>query len=275
MNMQGKVAIITGSSMGIGKAIAHELGAAGARIVLNGRTASRLETTRAALAAAGIEAIAVAGDVSTWEGSQALVAETLARFGQIDILINNAGASTRGSVEALDPAVFRKVLEVNILGTIYPTKAALPHLRAQGGSVILVSSLAGLHGLPFNAVYSSSKMALTALAQSLRVEEPDLHVGIAYVGFTENDPQKEIFDADGRRIYLEARQGVRKQTPAQVAAIIHRMIRRRQRQRVLSVPGRFLAVVNRFFPRLIAFIYARNRATIKANSEGAARPVTP
>jgi len=259
--------------MGIGKAIARDLGSAGARIVLNGRTLSRLESTRDELRAEGIEAIAVASDVSSWEGAQALAEAALAHYGQIDILINNAGASTRGSIEATAPEVFQNLLNVNVLGTIFPTKAALPHLRARRGSVILISSLAGIHGLPFNAIYSSTKMALTALSQSLRVEEPDLHVGIAYVGFTENDPKKEIFDADGQRIYLEKREGIRKQSPEQVAAIIRRMIERRQKSRVLSVPGHFLALFNRIAPGLVSFLYTRNRASIKANSEGAPRYV--
>ena len=118
-------------------------------------------------------------------------------------------------------------------------------------------------------------MALTAVSESLRneVRKDGVHVGIAYVGFTENDPEKIIYDADGQLIYLEERKGMKKQSPQQVAAIIRKMILRRQAKKVLSPAGKFLYIANRLFPSLISRIFYSRIDTIKANSEGKPRYV--
>ncbi|MCB0851831.1 MAG: SDR family NAD(P)-dependent oxidoreductase, partial [Bacteroidetes bacterium] len=195
--LSGKVAIITGSSMGIGKAIAWEFAKQGASIVLNARNPEKLSKALAEFEEKNIPAIAVAGDVSNWEDVEKMTQATIEAFGQIDILINNAGVATRGSVENMSHDVFRKVLDVNVLGSVFPAKSALPYLKQTRGSVVFVSSIASFHGLPFNSVYCASKDALKAFSESFRLEtERDgIHTGIAFVGFTENDPNKIIMDS--------------------------------------------------------------------------------
>ncbi|MGB0840362.1 MAG: SDR family oxidoreductase, partial [Chitinophagales bacterium] len=197
--MKGKVVIITGSSIGIGRKMAVLMGQKGAKIVLNARNAKRLETTRKALANQGLEVFAVVGDVSKEEDCEQLIKATIAHYGKLDVLVNNAGIAAEGTVEGASPSVFKKVMDVNYLGSVYPTHYALPHLRASKGNVLFISSAAGIHGIPNFAMYSASKMALTALAESLKIElhGTGVHVGIAYVGFTENDSQKTIYDAQG------------------------------------------------------------------------------
>ncbi|MEO0473984.1 MAG: SDR family NAD(P)-dependent oxidoreductase [Bacteroidota bacterium] len=239
------------------------------------QNSSSITATAKEMTEAGYEVLSVAGDVSKWEDNERMLAETIAHFGRLDILVNNAGASTRGSVEKMAPEVFQNMTNVNILGSVFPTKVALSHLKQNKGSVIFIGSLAGLHGLPYNSIYSATKMALTAVSESLRneVKSDGIHVGIAYVGFTENDPEKIIYDADGKLIYLEERKGLKKQTPQQVAVTIRNMILKRKKKAVLSPAGKFLYFANRLFPGLIDRIFYSRIDTIKANSEGKPRYV--
>ena len=268
--LSGKVAIITGSSMGIGKAIAWEFAKQGASIVLNARNPEKLSKALAEFEEKNIPAIAVAGDVSNWEDVEKMTQATIEAFGQIDILINNAGVATRGSVENMSHDVFRKVLDVNLLGSVFPAKSALPYLKQTRGSVVFVSSIASFHGLPFNSVYCASKDALKAFSESFRLEtERDgIHTGIAFVGFTENDPNKIIMDSDGKLIYLEERKGIRKQSPQQVAQIIYRMVKNRRKRVTLSLAGKALRIVEWLAPGIINLVYRKNYDQIQANSTG-------
>lgn len=268
--LEGKVAIVTGSRMGIGKAIAISLASQGASVVLNARSKSQLEVTATELRALGYPITTSAGDISKWEDAEALVQTAIDTWGRLDILVNNAGAATRGSIEAMSPDVFRSITDTNILGSIFPTKAALPWIKQSKGSVVFISSIASFHGLPYNSVYSASKKALTAFCESLRLETAGqgVHVGIAYVGFTENDPKKIIMDADGKLIYLEDRKGIKKQTPEQVAAIVSNMIHKRQKRTTLSLMGKGLRIVKWLAPGLVHWFFSLNIEKIKANSTG-------
>ncbi len=257
---QNKVAIITGSSLGIGKALAFEMAKRGARIVLNARNPKRLENALKSMQEAGFEAIAVAGDVSKMEDCQKLIDKSVEVFGKIDFLVNNAGISMEGTVEELDAEVFKKVMNVNYLGCVYPTKAALPHLRKTKGSLIFAGSLAGMRGLPKYSVYSSSKMALTALAQSLKIEldGSGVHVGIAYIGFTQNDPEKTIFDKDGKIIAQPKRDFIKTEPPENVALRIIDMIENRTFKQYFTPLGKLNAFMNRFFPFIVESVLKRN-----------------
>jgi NAD(P)-dependent dehydrogenase (short-subunit alcohol dehydrogenase family) len=257
---QNKVIIITGSSMGIGKVMALEFLQQGARVVLNARSTERLQKTYEELSAAGYPVIAVAGDVADMADCKRMVTETIKAFGRIDVLINNAGISMEGEVADLSPDVFRKVMEINYLGSVYPTQAALPELKKTKGSVIFMSSAAGVRGLPGYSVYSSSKMALTALAESMKIElhPTDVHVGIAYVGFTQNDPEKTIYNADGKIIAQPVRNFIKAEPPVNVARRVSRMISRRQFKVVFTALGKLNALVNRWAPSLGEWILRRN-----------------
>ena len=258
--MKNKVIIITGSSIGIGRKMAELLVAQGAKVVLNARNENRLLKVAKEFEKEGHQVLAVAGDVSKSEDCKRIVEETIKQFGQLDGLINNAGISTEGEVGELDENIFRKIMEVNYLGSVYPTQAALPFLRKTKGSVIFVSSVAGIRGIPGYAVYSSSKMALTALAESLKIEEKQsgVHVGIAYVGFTENDAQKTIYDSNGKIIPQPARPGMKAEPVEVVAGRIIKMIERRQFKNVFTLLGKLNHFVNRLFPSLGDFILSRN-----------------
>jgi len=260
-DLSGRVALVTGSSRGIGRETALALAARGARVVLNGRDEARLERTRAELAAAGLEVAAVAGDVACLPECERLLKAAGECWNRLDILVNNAGVSARGRFAATRPEVFSRVVATNLLGPLYLTRLALPRLQESGGSVVFVSSLAGLHGIPGGAIYSTSKMALTALAQALRAELRGVHVGILYVGFTRNDPGKLFFRPDGSLGPLERRYRY-SLTQEQVAEAVVGMVLRRRRSRVLTGLGQAICLLGRLSPRLLeALVGAVGRKT--------------
>jgi len=237
------------------------------RIVLNARNAKRLEQTRVDMEEAGHQVIAISGDVSNPEDCKALVDQTITQFGRIDYLINNAGISTEGSVQELSSDVFKKVMDVNYLGSVYPTQAAIPHLKKSSGSVVFVSSVAGIRGLPNYAVYSSSKMALTALAESLKIElaNDGVHIGIAYVGFTRNDPQKTIYDADGNIVPQPKREFIKPEEPEVVARRIIKMIENRTFKKVFTPLGKLNSLLNRLAPGVVHTVLKNNYQKQQSN----------
>ena len=263
--MRGKVAIITGSSMGIGKATAEVLAERGAKVVINGRTESRLLSTREELTNLGHEVLAVTADISTTEGAKKLIDQTIRKFGRIDILVNNAGMSSRGYFDELAPEVFEEIMQINFLGCMYPTRFAEPHIANARGSIVFISSVAGIRGLPETSIYCASKMALTSMAESLRVElsEKQIHVGIVYVGITENDPGKKVINKDGTYLLLKDRTQRKTQSPQQVALAIVKMIEKRQFKKILTFLGKMNALANVLFPRLVDRILIRSKEKIR------------
>lgn len=259
-----KVVIITGSGSGIGKATAQAMGQQGARVVINGRTQEKLANAEQALRAEGIEVFAVAADVATVAGAQQLVDATLKEYGKIDVLINNAGMSSRGYFDTLSPVVMEDLLRINVLGSLYPTRAAVSALKETQGSVVFISSVAGIRGLPETSLYCASKMALTSIAESLRVElwEDQIHVGIVYVGITRNDPGKQVIDADGSRITLQQRDQRRAQTPAAVAKSILSLVKKRRFKTTLTTLGKINRWANVLFPRLVDVFLVRSKERI-------------
>jgi len=252
INFTGKVAIITGSSMGIGKAIAFLLAKQGIKIVLNGRDEEKLLNVKAEMLRKAYDAIAVKADVSLPEDCEKIVKETINTFGQIDILINNAGVSMRGNFETLDNSVFKKVYDTNIMGAIFPTKYALPYIKKSKGSIVFISSVAGIRGLPGISAYCSAKMAISALAESLKLElhGSGVHVGIVHVGFTQNEADKKTIDASGKMIPIAERSNKKAQTTEEVAKVIFRNIRRRRFKTVVSFLGKMNLITNKIIPRL-------------------------
>ncbi len=254
-----KVVIITGARQGIGKTLCTMLAAKGSRLTINSRNAEKLAELNKSLITDGCDAIDVPGDISDEEVCKNIIDQTIKKFGKIDILINNAGIAGAGTVEEANSVVFRKQIEVNLMGSYYMTKHALPHIKSTHGSVLFVSSLAGLFGLPAYSGYSASKMALTALAQSLKAElhGQNVHIGVAYVGFTENDPAKEQYNSRGELAPLPERK-VRRVSSERTASLIIRQIRRRKFISVHSFLGKTERLVSKFFPSLIEMILRKS-----------------
>lgn len=251
-----KVVIITGSSMGIGKKLALEIGNKGGKIVLNARNKERLAAIESELNNAGIETISFAGDISKNEDCVALYNYTISKFKRVDILINNAGIASIGSIEEIHPDVFKNVVDVNLLGSVYMSKAVLPEIKKNKGSILFIGSIAGIHGLPDYSSYSCSKMALTALAESLKIElhNTGVHVGLAYLGFTENDPKKTFLDPNGSLISLPSRSQVKQEPVEKVVRRIIKMIEKRKFKSTFSFLGKVNNLVNRINPNIVHHI---------------------
>lgn len=257
-----KVFLVTGSSRGIGRKLAGQLLAAGALVWLNGRDAVRLELVRAELDAAFPGRVqALAGDVSEFEFCRSLAGNVQAVWGRLDGLVNNAGASMRGAFSQLSAVTVESIVRSNIQGSVYPTLACQNLLLASRGSVLFVSSLAGLRGFPGVSIYSAAKMALTALAQSVRAEwrGSGVHIGLVYLSFTENDPDKEILTADGRRIRHSRKAAM---TQDQAAAALVSALRKRRKTVILTAAGKFLAVIQAWFPALADFVLGRSGGSL-------------
>jgi NAD(P)-dependent dehydrogenase (short-subunit alcohol dehydrogenase family) len=250
--LAGKVALITGSESGIGRATARAFCQQGAAVVLNGRQPERLESTRQALAAEGYRVAACVADVTDYAACEQLVAVAIREFGRLDILVANASISMRAYFLEMTPDVFRQVLDSNVYGAVFPLKAALPHLIRSRGSVTFISSISALNGMPSGSAYCAGKAALTNLAHTLRLELADtgVHFGVVHIGFTQNDPEKRVLDAAGQPVPIAHRPPRWQKSQAQVAAIILRHVRRRRQRTVISALGLLILVVHSVLPRL-------------------------
>lgn len=252
----GKVVVISGSSRGIGKVTALRFLKEGAKVVLNGRSVESLNETEMEFRQPGFDLLAIAGDVNDPEFCNVLIQRTVSHFGRLDILVNNAGGGFRGGLDETTPLVFREVIDSNLMSAVYCTLAALPEIKKSKGSIVFVSSLAGIRGLPKNGPYCVAKMGLTAFAETLRLElyNTGVHIGILYVGFTEYDAKKRVTNADGTLVPISRRSH---HTREQVASIILNAIRKRRGLVYLTLPGKLLVFLNRFFPRLLEWILVR------------------
>jgi NADP-dependent 3-hydroxy acid dehydrogenase YdfG len=170
-SLEQRVALVTGASSGIGAATALSLAGAGARVALAARRTERLHALVERVRHAGGEAIAIQADVAKQASAEQMVATTVERFGKLDILVNNAGIMPLADFASSDPEDWRRMIDVNLLGLLYTTRAALPHLkRAGGGHVVNVSSIAGRIGFPTGAVYSATKFGVVGFSDALRRE---------------------------------------------------------------------------------------------------------
>ncbi|MGH1433027.1 MAG: SDR family oxidoreductase [Lewinella sp.] len=257
--LAGKVAIVTGSSMGIGKAVAIALANKQVKVVLNGRNLEKLTRTTNELQAQGLEVFPIQGDVGIYEDCERLIAQTVAQYGALDILVNNAGLAMTGSIADAPADAFQKVFHTNILGVLYPTKAAIPHLKATKGSVVFSGSIAGFMGIPNYSAYSASKMSLTALVQSLKIElaGTGVHVGINYIGFAENDPTKTYLNEQGEVVTMPVRDQFKKMPVEEVAQYFVSGIEKRKYKQTLSLLGKLTGIMPRFFPRIFEWAMIR------------------
>ena len=169
-NLQGKVALVTGASKGIGAGIARELAARGAAVAVNYSTSkSEAQKLAAEINAAGGRAIAVQGNVADPAAIAPFVQKVAGELGPIDILVNNAGIYSPAPVEAITPEHFHKQFDTNVLGLLLTTQAALQHFSTNGGSIVNISSVV-VDGAPGLSVYSATKGAVDAITASLAKE---------------------------------------------------------------------------------------------------------
>ena len=169
--LTGKVAIVTGASKGIGASIAEHLGQEGASVVVNyASSKSGADAVVKRITDAGGKAIAVGGSVAKQDEVDKLIAETVKAYGKIDVLVNNAGVYEFGSLDAITAEHFHKQFDINVLGLLLTTQAAVKEFNPEGGSIINISSVVGKSAQPNGAVYSATKGAVDAITLSLARE---------------------------------------------------------------------------------------------------------
>jgi NAD(P)-dependent dehydrogenase (short-subunit alcohol dehydrogenase family) len=173
LRVDGKVAVITGASRGIGEAIARTLASAGAAVALSARKIEPLTEVAAAIGRDGGEALAIAAHAGKAEEVSKLVAGTIDRFGKIDVLVNNAATNPYfGPLLDIEDAAWEKTFEVNLKGYFFATREVARHLQARGapGSIVNIASIAGLRGAPMQGVYGMTKAAIISMTETLAIE---------------------------------------------------------------------------------------------------------
>src|SRR5687768_15908987 len=197
--MKNKVIVITGGSSGIGKALASEFGRKGSKILITGRNNEELIKTVKELQQQGVTVTGFQADVSLEDDNRRMAEEAIRLYGRIDVLINNAGISMRATFEEVDLDVVKQVMDINFYGVLYATKACLPEIKKNKGSIIGISSVAGFRGLPGRTGYSASKFALNGFLEVLRTEllYSGVHVLTACPGFTSSNIRKKSLTKDG------------------------------------------------------------------------------
>jgi short-subunit dehydrogenase len=249
--MEGKVVVITGASSGIGRALAIEFASRKARLALAARTPDRLNEIKTLFPDADI--LTVQTDVSREEDCNFLIKQTIEKYGEIDIMINNAGISMRALFGETDVAVLKRLMDVNFWGAVYCTKYALPYLLKARGSLVGVSSIAGYKGLPGRVGYSASKFALQGFLEVLRIEnrKKGLHVLIACPGFTASNIRMAALTGDGHQQGETPRNENKMMTSEMVAKKIIRAIEQRKHRLILTSQGKMTVLLNKFFPRFM------------------------
>ncbi len=242
MDFKDNVVIITGASSGIGEAMAYELANRGARLALVARNAENLQTVADACEQRGAQTIMIAADVTDETACEAMVEQVVATYGRIDTLINNAGLTMWSRLDELDSLeTFKKVIDVNLMGSVYPTYYALPYLKASKGRIVAMASIAGRTGIPTRTGYSASKHAVVGFFESLRIELEDdgVTVTIAFPDFVNSGFHIRALGPDGVPLGHNPLQTDKIMTSEICAEGVLDAVAARKRELIMSRRGRF------------------------------------
>jgi uncharacterized protein len=259
-----KVVLVTGGSSGLGRIIAEAYVAAGCQVAIAALEPEGVAKAAAEMRRPGCDVLGVATDITRQEGVDHLFQETLARFGRLDVLVNNAGRTMRGWAAETTPEQFRDLFELNFFGAVRCTRAAVPHLLRQRGHLVNIGSLAAKTASRWVAAYPATKFALAAYSQQLRLElgPRGLHVLLVCPGpvarrDTRLYPLEGIEDLPHRARFPGAGARTRPINPQKLAAGILQACQRRSPELVMPARARLLFALSQLFPRLGDWILVR------------------
>lgn len=266
MEMDGKVVVVTGASMGIGEAIAKVFADEGASVVLLSRDAGRAEAARSRIGRPE-RTLASACDVRNPEDVDRALALTLQRFGRVDVWVNNAGVGIRDTVADMEAPVVRELFETNFFGVIACMQTVVPAMRRQGGGAIInISSVAGHIPVPFMAIYSASKFAVNALGKGARRELKRDNINVLTVcpGYVSTDFGAHVVASRQGNVRP---QGVRGITEERVARAAYRGYRKNKREVV--VPWTMSPVIKLYqlFPGVVEWGMGRAMGNSRAGKQ--------
>jgi len=255
-----KTIVITGAAGGLGAAFARRFGQAGGRIAMLDLKPEEVVRVAEELRAEGIDALPLVCDVSDPESVVTAMEAVMNHFGGVDVLINNAGITSRAAFAQTQLKVFHTVMGVNFFGALYCTRACLASLVRRKGVVIVISSLAGFTPLLGRTAYAASKHALHGLFDSLRSELRGTGVGVLVVcpGFTATGIATAALDGDGSITRHPQSTAGRPATPAEVAEAVYQAAIRNKRLLVLSRIGRLGRFIHKVWPSLYEWLMVRS-----------------
>jgi short-subunit dehydrogenase len=274
----GSRMLITGASQGIGRALALAAARRGARVLAAARSDDLLSQMADEAHAAGGTLEVVRADVTSAEDRQRMAQAALHHFGGLDVLVNNAGIGATGHFAECGPERLRAIMEVNFFGLTETTRVCLPLLR-QGHrpAIVNISSIAGKRGIPARSEYSASKFAVQGFSEALRAEMARFGIDVLVVspGLTQTNFSQNMLEQKAR-LQMDHMRGM---TAEDVAAATLRAIERGSNEVCLTLQGRLIVLVSRFFPRLADRIAARRvralfRDEIAARHRQPDRPAT-
>ncbi len=259
-SFKNNVVVLTGASVGIGREMALQLAAQGAKLVLAARNQVQLEELAEACRQRGGEVLVVPTDVSDQEQAKHLIEQAVAAYGRIDTLINNAGVSMWTYFEEVeDPNLMGEIMQVNYMGSVYCTYYALPYLKESKGRLVAISSLAGKNGVPTRSGYAASKHAMVGFFDTLRIELEGTGVSVStiYPGFVLTEIRKRAYTGDGEPLGYEPVQEKGAMTAEECARLILPAVARRKRELIMTPRGKVGQWIKLIAPGLVDRI-ARN-----------------
>ncbi len=253
MDFREKVVVITGASSGIGLALVREFAKRGARVVMGARNGERLAEIASELLDSGAEVAYETIDVAKEDECRRLIDCAVERFGRVDICICNAGISMRALFDDVELKVLHNLMDVNFWGTVNCVKYALPHIQKSRGSIVGVSSVAGIHGLPGRTGYSASKFAMTGFLETIRIEnlKKGVHVMVAAPGFTTSNIRFTALTANGTTQGETPRDESKMMSAEEVARRIIKGVERRKRTLLMEFNGKATTFIKKICPAFL------------------------
>ncbi|MBL8520327.1 MAG: SDR family oxidoreductase [Betaproteobacteria bacterium] len=270
MPLRNNVFLVTGASTGIGEALALRLAERGASLVLTARRLAELQRVEAAIVAKGGQALAVACDVTRREDNVQAVQQAVARFGSLDGLVLNAGATMWARFEDIaDPALLERLMQVNYMGAVYGVHAALPHLKKSRGRIVGIASLTALTGVPTRSGYAASKHAMRGFFDSLRIELADsgVTVTMVYPGFVATGIRENATAADGAAARVDPVDPKKVMSLEACVSLIVPAIEERRREVVMTGKAKLAQWIKLIAPGLVDRMAAQAVAANQAHVE--------